>query len=49
MQQIRSSDDANVCKRILALIAIVYRPVTLMELTSLVKVLEDMADNLESL
>ncbi|KAF2179641.1 HET-domain-containing protein [Zopfia rhizophila CBS 207.26] len=49
MQQICDSDYADLCKRILALIAIVYRPITLKELTSLVETLEDMADDLESL
>jgi len=49
MQQICNSDDANICKRILASIAIVYRPITLEELTSLVEVPKDIADNLESL
>ncbi|PVH90374.1 HET-domain-containing protein, partial [Periconia macrospinosa] len=48
MQQISSSDDADLCKRILALIAIVYRPVTLDELTYLCEPLEDMADDLAS-
>jgi hypothetical protein len=49
MEQIRNSDDSNLCKQILALIAIVYRPITLKELTSLVEVLDDMADDLESI
>ena len=49
MQQIHSSDDADLCKQILASIAVVYRPVTLKELTSLVEMLEDIADDLESL
>ncbi|PVH99085.1 WD40 repeat-like protein [Periconia macrospinosa] len=48
MQQISSSDDADLCKRILALIAIVYRPVTLDELTYLCEPLEDMADDFDS-
>ncbi|KAF2259255.1 hypothetical protein CC78DRAFT_621216 [Lojkania enalia] len=48
MQHISSSDDANLYKRILALIAIVYRPVTLDELTYLCEPLEDMADDLAS-
>jgi hypothetical protein len=48
MQQITSSDDADLCTRILALIAIVYRPITLDELTYLCEPLEDMADNLAS-
>ncbi|PVH94224.1 HET-domain-containing protein [Periconia macrospinosa] len=48
MQHIHSSDDADLCKRILALIAIVYRPVTLDELAYLCEPLEDMADDLAS-
>ncbi|KAF2678940.1 HET-domain-containing protein, partial [Lentithecium fluviatile CBS 122367] len=48
MQHISSSDDADLCKRILALIAIVYRPVTLDELTYLCEPLEDIADDLDS-
>ncbi|KAF1968780.1 WD40 repeat-like protein [Bimuria novae-zelandiae CBS 107.79] len=48
MQQISSSDDADLCKRILALIVTVYRPITLDELTYLCKPLEDMADDLAS-
>jgi NACHT domain/Heterokaryon incompatibility protein (HET) len=49
MEQICNSDDAELCKGILALIAIVYRPITLKELTSLVEMLEDMVDDLGSL
>jgi len=49
MEQIRISDNSDLCKRILASIAIVYQPITLKELTSLIEVLEDMADDLESL
>jgi hypothetical protein len=49
MQQICSSHNADLCKRVLASIAIVYRPITLKELTSLIKMLEDMSDSLESL
>ncbi|ERF68387.1 hypothetical protein EPUS_06803 [Endocarpon pusillum Z07020] len=49
MKKIRNSDDADLCKRILASIAIIYRPITLKELTSLVEMPEDMADDLESL
>jgi hypothetical protein len=48
MEQIRNSEDADLCKRILASIAIVYQPITLKELTSLVEMLEDMADDPES-
>ncbi|KAF1959162.1 HET-domain-containing protein [Byssothecium circinans] len=48
-EQICKSDNADLCKRILALVAIVYRPITLKELASLVEMLEGMADDLESL
>ena len=52
MQQICNLDDIDdleTCKRVLALIAIVYRPITLEELTSLIGMHEEIADNLESL
>jgi len=49
VEQIRNSDNADLCKRILASIAIVYQPITLKELTSLIEILEDMSDDLESL
>jgi hypothetical protein len=49
MKQIRNSNYADLCNRILASIAVVYRPVTLTELTSLIDVLEDMSDDIESL
>ena len=49
MEQICKSDDADLCKQILALIAIVYQPITLKELTSLVEMLDDIADDLESI
>jgi N-terminal domain of NWD NACHT-NTPase/NACHT domain len=49
MEQINNSDDANLCKRILASIAIIYRPVTLKELTSLVDLPESLSHNLKLL
>ena len=49
MEQVRSSDDTSLCKRILATIALAYRPLTLKELASVVKELEDMSDDLVSL
>ena len=49
VEQICNSDNADLCKQILALIAIVYQPITLKELTSLVEMLEDMSSDLESL
>lgn len=48
IEQIYSSDDVDMCKQILALVAIVYRPITLKELTSLVEMLNDMIDDLAS-
>ena len=49
MQEISSSDDADVCKEILSLAATVYRPTTLEELVALVEQLEDVADDPESI
>jgi hypothetical protein len=40
MQQISTSDDAEVCKQILAPIALVYRPITIEELAPLVEQLK---------
>jgi hypothetical protein len=45
MEQISNSNDADLCKRILASIVIVYRPVTLKELTSLVNMPENITPN----
>ncbi|KAL6864200.1 hypothetical protein J3F83DRAFT_151605 [Trichoderma novae-zelandiae] len=41
MQQIRTSEDSNLCEKILKLVAVVYRPVTLAELASLLDVEDD--------
>ena len=49
MQQISNSYNADLCKRILGSIAIVYRPITLQELTSLVEIPEYIADDPESI
>jgi hypothetical protein len=49
IEQIYNSDNADLCKRILISTAIIYRPVILKELISLIEMLEDMSDNLESL
>ncbi|CZR65327.1 related to vegetatible incompatibility protein HET-E-1 [Phialocephala subalpina] len=49
VSQIYNSDDADLCKQILAIASTVYRPITLTEISSLVKMLEDMADDHESL
>ncbi|KAF2625510.1 WD40 repeat-like protein [Macroventuria anomochaeta] len=47
MQQISVSDDAELCKQVLASIALVYRPITLEELVVLAEALEDMVDKTE--
>jgi hypothetical protein len=47
MQQISQSDDAELCRQLLALIALVYRPITLQELVALAEQLEDIADESE--
>jgi hypothetical protein len=44
MQQISVSDDAELCKQVLALDALVYRPITLEELVALTKPLGGIAD-----
>jgi hypothetical protein len=49
VEQIYNSDNADIYKRILASIAIVYQPITLKELISLVEIPEDISDDLESL
>jgi hypothetical protein len=47
MQQISQSDDAELCQQLLALVALVYRPITLPELVALAEQLEDIADESE--
>jgi hypothetical protein len=47
MKQVNHSDDADLCKRILASIAIIYRPVTLKELTILVDLPRSISHNLK--
>jgi hypothetical protein len=47
MQQIGASDDDELCKQVLATIALVYRPITLQELVALAEPLEDIANEAE--
>jgi hypothetical protein len=47
MKQIIDSDDADLCKRILASAVVFYRPVTLTELTSLVDIPKTISRNLK--
>jgi hypothetical protein len=49
MEQIGHSEDADLCKQILAVATIVRRPVSLDELTSLVEMPDDISDDLGSL
>jgi hypothetical protein len=49
MDQILSSGDADLCRQILASITTVYRPITMKEMTSLVEIPEEMANNMELL
>jgi hypothetical protein len=48
MDQVIVSDSAEICLQVLASTAVLYRPVTITELFSLVKLLGDLVDNLES-
>ncbi|ORY16324.1 NACHT domain-domain-containing protein [Clohesyomyces aquaticus] len=48
VQHILDSDDADLCKEILALAAITYRPLMLQEMVTLVDQFEDAADDPES-
>ena len=49
LEQVCASDYADLCKRILATVAIVYRPITLEELTTLIEEIEDLSDDLASI
>jgi hypothetical protein len=48
MEQLSMSEDSNLCTQVLALTAVAYRPVTTLELASLIEELEDMSNDLES-
>jgi hypothetical protein len=47
MQQISKSDDAKLCQQLLALIVLVYQPITLQELVALAEQLDNIADESE--
>jgi len=47
LQQICESDDADICLRVLAVVAVLYRPVTVAELTALVEQLDNFVNDLE--
>lgn len=42
-----SSDHADLCRLVLAVVATVYRPITLSELTALIESIEEFSDDLE--
>ncbi|KAF2008821.1 WD40 repeat-like protein [Aaosphaeria arxii CBS 175.79] len=48
MLQLNEEPDAKICRQVLASTALLYRPVTIPELITLVEQLEDFVDNLES-
>jgi hypothetical protein len=48
LDQISESDIAEICQQVLASTAILYRPVTICELTALVQPLEELGDDLEA-
>jgi len=49
IQKIFNLDDINICKRILGFVTTTRRPITLSELKSFDKILEDIFEDLESL
>jgi hypothetical protein len=49
IDQVGKLEDAELCKRILAVMLIAYRPITLDELTVLVEILDDLSNDYEAL
>lgn len=49
IDQVRNSEDAELCKRILAVMTIVYRPIAFDELASLVELPDDISGDSEAL
>ncbi|CAG8293077.1 unnamed protein product [Penicillium salamii] len=49
IDQVRNSEDVEACKRILAVMSIVYRPIAFDELASLVDLPDDLSDDSEAL
>ena len=49
MEHIGNSEDTDLCKKILAVTTVVRRPISLWELTTLVEMPDDIANDLESL
>ena len=49
IDQVRKSEDAELCKRILAVMSIVYQPIALPELATLIETPDDLSDDQEDL
>ncbi|KAK4443458.1 putative vegetative incompatibility protein HET [Podospora aff. communis PSN243] len=49
IDQIRRSDEADLCKQVLAVLCSTYRPITIQELTSFIDISEGISDDLEFL
>jgi hypothetical protein len=49
MQQMSESDDAEICRCVLALAAVLYRPITIPELVALVEQLKDVSDDVREI
>lgn len=49
IDQVRNSEDAEVCKRILAIMSIVYRPIAFGELASLINLPNNLSNDPEAL
>jgi hypothetical protein len=49
MQQMSESDDADICRCVLASTAVLYRPVTIRELVALVEQLEDVSSDVREI
>ncbi|GKT50172.1 vegetative incompatibility protein HET-E-1 [Colletotrichum spaethianum] len=49
MDRVFSSDDADLCRQVLSLVSIAYRPLSLTELASLAESLEEYADDVNAL
>ncbi|KAK3348667.1 quinon protein alcohol dehydrogenase-like superfamily [Lasiosphaeria hispida] len=47
IHQIRHSDEADLCKQVLAILSITYRPITIQELTSFVDIPKGLSDDVE--
>ncbi|KAJ5646724.1 Vegetative incompatibility protein HET-E-1 [Penicillium lividum] len=49
IDQVRKSEDAELCKRILAVMSIVYQPIALLELAALIGTPDDLSDDQQDL